>query len=76
MQGGYVFKDAPIERLMEIYLCAPYSNHFQKGMDIYLAGAATGNNNYLWKKHNTNPEKVMNLFLAGTHAEKNMANVC
>ena len=71
-RGGYVFKDAPIERLMEIYLCAPHSNHFQKGMDIYLAGAATGNNNYLWRKEK--PDKVMNLFLAGTHAEKNRAN--
>ena len=39
---------------MDIYLCTPHTYpHIFDEMDIYLAGAGTGNNNYLWKKHKT-----------------------
>jgi hypothetical protein len=37
-------------------------------MKIYLAGAGTGNNNYLWKENASTPDKVMQLFLAGTYS--------
>ena len=44
-------------------------------MEIYLAGGATGNNNHIWRDNSkTNPEKPMEIFLAGTHAENNRAN--
>lgn len=44
-------------------------------MRIYLAGAGTGNNNYLWKQNaNTNPNEPMKLFLAGLHSENSRAN--
>lgn len=35
-------------------------------MEIYLAGASSGNNNYLWKEYSENPDKAMEIFLAGT----------
>ena len=50
--GGYVFKNANINQLM----------------DIYLAGAAAaGNNNYIWRDNAKNPQKAMEIFLAGTY---------
>ena len=44
-------------------------------MEIYLAGASSGNNNYLWKEYSENPDKAMEIFLAGTNAEKNRENL-
>ena len=34
-------------------------------MKIFLAGAATGNNNAIWRDNSNTPEKPMKLFLAG-----------
>ena len=68
---------------MIVYICAPHSNWMRdalnqlnkENMEIYLAGGATGNNNHIWRDNSkTNPEKPMEIFLAGTHAENNRAN--
>jgi len=47
-----------------------FSTHpyIYKDMEIYLAGASSGNNNYLWKEYSENPDKVMEIFLAGTYS--------
>ena len=34
-------------------------------MKIYLAGAATGNNNWIWRANKKTPEEAMKIFLAG-----------
>ena len=34
-------------------------------MKIYLAGAATGNNNWIWRDNKKTPEEAMKIFLAG-----------
>lgn len=59
---------------MNLYICAPHSNWFRDAMDIYLAGAATDNNNHIWKQFQNEPDQAMDVFLAGLHAEKNRAN--
>lgn len=65
---------------MKVYLSAPHSNNFLDGMKIFLAGAATGNNNAIWRNNTNNPNNafkklgLMDIYLAGTHAEKTRAN--
>lgn len=39
-------------------------------MDIYLAGAATGNNNWIWKRFQEEPEKAMEVFLSAPHSNE------
>lgn len=36
-------------------------------MKIYLAGAATGNNNWIWRDNKKTPEEAMKIFLAETY---------
>ncbi len=60
---------------MNVYLCAPhtYKGLTEAAMDLYIAGAASaGNASSVWKTNK--PADAMNIFLAGTHAEKNRAN--
>lgn len=62
------------EIIMKLYLAGAQGwgkyahENFRKEMEIYLAGAMTGNNNYIFRKYADNPEKAfeeMNLYLAG-----------
>jgi len=59
---------------MKIYMAAPHGAYFDKSMEIYLAGGSAGNNSYIWRENTDKPEKAMQVFLAGTHAEQNRAN--
>lgn len=55
---------------MNLYIATPHTYKFIfDDMEIYLAGGASGNNNYIWKewayKDHTRPMKI---FLAGTNS--------
>jgi len=66
---------------MNVYLASPHGNYFlnaykERLMDIYLAGAATGNNNAIWRNNANNPKQAfkelkiddMDIYLAGTYS--------
>lgn len=54
---------------MRVYLGTPHTYD----MKVYLAGAAAGNNAKIWREGTADTNKVMRVFLAGLHADKNRA---